>query len=251
MNSDKIFAIIPARGGSKGVPKKNIRPLADYPLIAYSIAAAKLCSGIDRIVVSTDSEEIAELSQKYGAEVPFMRPAALAGDLSPDRGFVMHALERFEKNEGAVPDYFVHLRPTTPLRDPRLVDEAIVAVMSNPEATSLRSGHEAAESPLKWFMRDERGYFYSSNPDGVRPGYSNMPRQMFPKVYIPDGYVDILRTSFVLSSDDIHGRHIMGYVSPICLEIDTMEDFEFLEFQLAKKGHPLLEFLKSRYPKRI
>ena len=248
VRSGKIYAIIPARGGSKGVPKKNIRPLAGYPLIAYSIAAAKLCSRIDRIIVSTDSEEIAELSRKYGAEVPFMRPAELAGDLSPDRDFVMHALEWFKENEGAVPDYLVHLRPTTPLRDPALIDEAIAAFMSNPEATSLRSGHEAPESPFKWFMRDEQGYFYGFNPDDPRPGHTNLPRQLFPTVYIPDGYVDVLRTSFVLNSHDIHGNRIMGYVSPMCHEVDSLESLEFLEFHLEKRGSPLLEFLNSNHP---
>jgi N-acylneuraminate cytidylyltransferase len=247
MSTQKVFAIIPARRGSKGVPKKNSRPLAGYPLIAYSIAAARLCSRIDRIIVSTDSEEIAELSRKHGAEVPFMRPAELASDLSPDRDFVMHALEWFEKNEGAMPDYLVHLRPTTPLRDPALLDEAIAAFMSNPEATSLRSGHEAPESPFKWFMRDEQGYFHGFNPDDPRPGHTNLPRQLFPTVYIPDGYVDVLRASFVLNSKDIHGNRIMGYVSPTCHEVDRLENFEFLEFQLEKRSSPLLEFLKSNY----
>ena len=240
MSLEKIFAIIPARGGSKGVPKKNIRPLAGYPLIAYSIAAARLCSRINRIIVSTDSKEIAELSRRYGAEVPFIRPAEFAGDLSPDRDFVIHALKWFEENEGAVPEYLVHLRPTTPLRDPALIDEAIAAIMSNPEATSLRSGHEAPESPFKWFMRGEEGYFYGFNPDDPRPGYTNLPRQTFPTVYIPDGYVDVLRTLFVLNSDDIHGNRIMGFVSPMCQEVDSLESFEFLEFQLAKRGSPLL-----------
>ena len=244
-----IIGLIPARGGSKGVPGKNIKLLAGYPLIVYSIAAGKLCPKIDRVVVSTDSELIAELSRKHGAEVPFMRPAEFAGDRSPDRDFVMHALEWFQKNEGAVPDYLVHLRPTTPLRDPALIDEAIAAIMSNREATSLRSGHEAPESPFKWFMRDEHGYFYGFNPGDARPGYSNLPRQAFPSVYIPDGYVDVLRTSFVLNSDDIHGSRIMGYVSPMCHEVDTLEDFEFLEFQIGKKGSTLLDFLKAHYPR--
>lgn len=247
MSSGKTFAIIPARGGSKGVPKKNIRPLAGYALIAYSIAAAQLCSRIDRVIVSTDSEHIAELSRKYGAEVPFLRPAALAGDLSPDREFVMHALEWFQQNAGVVPDYLVHLRPTTPLRNPTLIDEAIAAITSNPEATSLRSGHEAPESPLKWFRRDEQGYFHGFNPDDPSPGYSNLPRQSFPKVYIPDGYVDVLQTSFVLNSDDIHGDRMMGYVSPVCHEVDTIEDFDFLEFEIGRKGSPLLQFLRANY----
>lgn len=251
MRSGKIFAIIPARGGSKGVPKKNIRPLAGYPLIAYSVAAARLCLRIDRIIVSTDSEEIAELSRKYGAEAPFMRPSALAGDLSSDREFVMHALEWFQKNEAIIPDYLVHLRPTTPLRDPILIDGAIAAIISDPEATSLRSGHVAPESPFKWFFRDEYGYFHGFASDRMPPGYSNLPRQIFPEVYIPNGYVDVLRTSFVMNSDDIHGHCIMGYLTPMCREVDTLEDFEFLEFKIKKDGSSLLDFLKSNYPIEI
>ena len=248
MDSQKVYAIIPARGGSKGIPKKNIFLLAGYPLIAYSIAAARLCSRIDRVIISTDSEEIANVGRKYGGEAPFMRPAELAGDLSPDRDFVMHALEWFEKNERAIPEYLVHLRPSTPLRDPALVDEAISTIISNPEATSLRSCHEALESPFKWFMRDENGYIYGFNPDDPRPGYSNLPRQLFPAVYIPDGYVDVLRTSFVLNSDDIHGDRLFGYVSPMCYEVDSREVLGLLEYQLRQRDHQLLEFLRINYP---
>jgi CMP-N,N'-diacetyllegionaminic acid synthase len=244
-----LTGIIPARGGSKGVPGKNIRSLAGYPLISYSIIAGRLSSRIDRVVVSTDSEEIAEISRRYGAEVPFMRPAELSSDLSPDRDFVLHALEWFNRNEGSQPDYLVHLRPTTPLRDPKLVDDAIDTFMSEAEATSCRSGHEAPESPYKWFRRNEAGYFYGLASDDSRPGYSNLPRQELPTVYIPDGYVDVLRTSFVLNADDIHGERMLGYISPACVEVDTEEDFEFLEFYLQKHGSPLFEFLKNHYPK--
>ncbi|PYR99017.1 MAG: cytidylyltransferase, partial [Acidobacteria bacterium] len=139
----KVFALIPARGGSKGVPKKNIKLLGGYPLIAYSIAAAKLCPLVDRIVVSTDSEDIANISKKYGADVPFLRPAELATDSSPDRDFILHALAYFERQERNTPEYIVHLRPTTPLRDPALMAEAIECIRNNSEATSLRSAHPA------------------------------------------------------------------------------------------------------------
>lgn len=233
------------------MPGKNTRLLAGYPLIAYSIVAASLCSTIDRVVVSTDSEVIAEISRRYGADVPFLRPAEFAGDSSPDRDFVMHALTWFEVNEGSVPDLLVHLRPTTPLRVPAVIDAAIGAIISNPEATSLRSGHEAPESPFKWFLRDEQGYFYGFKTDDPRPGYWNLPRQQFRSVYIPDGYVDVLRTSFVLSSDDIHGERIMGYISPACVEVDSLQDFDFLEYYVQKSGSPLLEFLESHYSKEV
>lgn len=243
-----IVALIPARGGSKGVPRKNVRPLGGYPLIAYSIAAARLSRHVERAVVSTDSSEIAEISRRYGAEVPFLRPAALAGDLSPDREFVLHALEWFDRHEGVMPEYLVHLRPTTPLRDVALVDAAIEDFLANPEATSLRSAHAAPESPLKWFVRDEDGYFTSFGASGSASGQTNLPRQIFPPVYVPDGYVDVLRTSFVLKAEDIHGRRIMGYVSPMCHEVDTPVDFEFLEFQLTNGGSPVWEFLLAHYP---
>lgn len=246
-----ITGIIPARGGSKGLPGKNIKLLAGYPLLSYSIIAARLTSTIDRVVVSTDSDDIAEVSRRFGAEVPFMRPAELSGDRSPDRDFVLHALEWFIKNEGTAPDYLVHLRPTTPLRDPKLVDEAVVRFINNSEATSCRSGHEAPESPYKWFLQNEAGYFHGLASDDSQPGYSNLPRQSFPTVYIPDGYVDVLRTSFVMNSADIHGERMLAYISPPCVEVDTEEDFEFLEFSLQKYGSPLFEFLRTHYPKEV
>ena len=247
MSSEEIVAIIPARSGSKGVPDKNIRPLAGYPLIAYSFAAAKLSSRIARILVSTDSEQYAQISRKYGAEVPFLRPAELAVDLSGDREFVIHALDWLEEHEGSVPEFLVHLRPTTPLRDPDLVDKGIDAMRSDPKATSLRSGHEASHSPFKWFTRSKEGYFEGFNPGDPRPGYSNLPRQAFPPVYIPDGYVDVLRTSFVQSADDIHGDRMIGFLSPTCVNIDSIEDFEYLEFETEKKGSRLLEYLREHY----
>jgi CMP-N,N'-diacetyllegionaminic acid synthase len=248
MDAARICAIIPARGGSKGVPKKNLRLLAGYPLIAYSIALARLCPVIDRVIVSTDSNEITDLSRRYGAEVPFVRPTALAGDLSPDRDFVLHALGWFQEHEGDVPDYLVHLRPTTPLREPALVEEAIDALVAETEATSLRSGHAAPESPYKWFVQDARGFFHGFEPEDPRPGYSNLPRQLFPAVYVPDGYVDVLRSSFVLGSDDIHGDRILGYRSPVCYEVDGIEILDFLELQLKRAGSTLLDFLNTHYP---
>ena len=121
----KILAIIAARGGSKGIPKKNIIDLGGHPLIAYSIAVAKLSKLIERIIVSTDSEEIAEISKKYGAEVPFIRPEEYARDNSPDKEFVQHAINWFKEKENYAPEYMVHIRPTTPLRKPEIIDEAI------------------------------------------------------------------------------------------------------------------------------
>jgi N-acylneuraminate cytidylyltransferase len=237
-----IFAIIPARAGSKGVPGKNIRPLAGHPLIAYSIAASKAAGNISRTIVSTDSEEIAGIARRYGAETPFVRPPALAEDDSPDIDFVVHALNWFRKNEGEEPDFLVHLRPTTPIREPRLIAQAIDLFVSRPDATSLRSGHPAPESPFKWFRIAETGFFL---PFATTSEVANRPRQKFPEVYIPDGYVDVLRTSFVRSEMQLHGSRILPYAAPACIEVDTPEDFEYLELWLGKHASSVLDILNA------
>lgn len=242
-----IVAIIPARGGSKGVPQKNIRTLGGFPLIAYSVVAARLAKSITRVIVSTDSEEIAEIARHYGAEAPFLRPAAYARDKSPDIEFVVHALQWFRDHEAVEPDLLIHLRPTTPLRDPEIIDQAVQEVLSNTMATSLRSGHLASESPFKWFTRDDGGYFRTLN--GLPVEAANLPRQDFPDVYIPDGYVDVLLPRFVLETNTMHGDKVIGYRSPVCTEVDTEEDFDYLEYQLQREGSVILDYLVANFRK--
>lgn len=244
----KTIAIIPARGGSKGVPKKNIKLLGGYPLIAYSIAAAALSKKIERVVVSTDSDEIAQISRRFGADVPFLRPKEFSTDTSPDIDFVMHAINWFRENEENIPELIVHMRPTTPLRDPSLIDQAINKILSNSQATSLRSGHPASESPFKWFILDKNEYFRSISPEYSNEDI-NKPRQFFPTVYIPDGYVDIIKASFVIKENILHGDKMLGFISPFCVEVDTIQDFELLEFELEKKGNPILDYLRKNYGK--
>lgn len=243
-----VYGIVPARGGSKGIPGKNIKLLGGYPLIAYTIAASKMTKNISRTIVSTDSAEIASIAKKYGAEVPFLRPAELAGDKSPDIDFVLHVINWFQRNEKKIPEYLIHLRPTTPLRDPAVIVQAIEEIKNNAEATSLRSGHPASESPFKWFLRDAQGFF-----KGILPEYSNdfinLPRQSFPTVYIPDGYVDVLKTAFITESRTLHGNRVVGFVSPTCVEVDSVEEFEALEFELQKGGNTVFEYLKANFPK--
>jgi CMP-N-acetylneuraminic acid synthetase len=241
-----IYAIIPARGGSKGVPKKNIKLLKGYPLLAYSIIAAKLSKKIDRVIVSTESPEISDTALKYGADVPFMRPHEYAQDKSPDIDFIKHAIDWFEHQEKNKPDLLVHLRPTTPLRDPELIDEAIESLLKRNEATSLRSVHELAEPPQKMFGIDN-GYLIGLFPHETRPEYYNLPRQAFPKAYHPNGYVDILKTEFIKQHNTLHGPRILGFVTPFSIEIDNPNDFDYLEYSIDKQPHPLYEYLTQKY----
>lgn len=246
IDRNKVIALIPARGGSKGVPKKNIQLVKGYPLIAYSIAAGALSECINRVIVSTDSEEIAQTAVHFGAEVPFIRPVEYALDNSGDIEFVEHAIRYLYENEGTVPEYLVHLRPTTPFRKVETVDKAIRECMDSTECSSLRSAHKAAESPYKWFLRNQIGCFKSIKED-IDNDTANTARQQFPDVYIPDGYVDVLKSSYVVRNGKLHGEKMLGFVSPDCTEIDTSEDLAYIQYQIEKKGSELYEYLKRNF----
>ena len=238
-----VIAIIPARAGSKSILDKNIASLSNHPLIAFSVAAAKLSTEIDRVIVSTDSEQYAKLAIKYGAEVPFIRPREFATDSSTDRDFLLHAMEWFDEYELQTPEYWVHLRPTTPLRDPVLIDKAIKTIQQEKGATSLRSGYKAPESPFKWFRKDSSGFFRGLLAEDNNSEFYNLPKEAFKDVYIPDGYVDVVRRSHIMLNDTIHGERMIGFESPVCTEVDSVEEFKYIQYQISKKGSPLIKYL--------
>lgn len=246
MSTPDVIAIIPARSGSKSVRDKNIALLGGYPLLAYSIVAARLSGKIDRLIVSTDSQHYADVAIKYGAEVPFLRPAELSSDASTDRDFMRHVMHWMQEHEDHLPEYWVHLRPTTPLREVGIIDRAMEEIQHHPEATSLRSGHLCPESPLKWFKRDDSGFFHGLLDDESE--YYNLPKQAFPDVYIPDGYVDVVRASYAMNKETLHGDAIWGFMSPVCTEVDSPAELEYLEYQLQHKGSSLLNYLHEHFP---
>ena len=237
---NNTIAIIPARLGSKSITDKNIKLLSGHPLIAYSIAVAKLSKKIGRVIVSTNSREYADIAKQYGAEAPFIRPDEFSTDTATDKDLLVHAMNWLEENEGSTPEYWVHLRPTTPLRDVEVVDNAIDEIMQDKSATSLRSGYKAPESPLKWFVKDDR-YFKGLVSD---EDY-NLPKEAFKQVYIPDGFVDIVKSSFVMNNNEIHGDKMIGFESPVCTEVDSLEEFEYIQDQLDKNGSKLLDYLNQ------
>lgn len=235
-----IIAIIPARSGSKSIIDKNIKLLSGHPLIAYSIAVAKLSKKINRVIVSTDSQKYADIAKQYGAEVPFIRPEKDATDASTDKDFLIHAMKWFQNNDNNFPEYWVHLRPTTPLRSSTIIDEAISVIIENKNSTSLRSAYKAPESPLKWFIKKEN--YFKGLVSGE--GY-NLPKQAFEQVYVPDGFVDIIKASFILNNEEIHGSKMIGFESPICTEVDSIEEFDYIQYQLDKNGSKLLDYLNN------
>jgi len=246
MKKSNVIGIIPARGGSKGVPGKNIRKFGGFPMIAYSVVASKLSKNIERTIVSTDSEEIAEIASHYGAEVPFLRPSEFAGDESKDIEFFKHAIDWYKKNEGYIPEYFVQLRPTTPLREPKDIDDSIALIQKHSDATSLISVHEIPESPGKMFgMQD--GYLHGLCPFDPRPEYFTLPRQEFPPSYFGNGYVDIVKSSTILELESCYGSRMLAFEVPDTGEIDVEDDYKKLEFFLNTSTNSVHEYLKKNF----
>ena len=173
-----------------------------------------------------------------------MRPAEISSDQSTDFEFMRHAIDWMIDKEKTVPEFWIHLRPTTPLRDPQIIKDALVQIQQHPEASSLRSGHEAPESPFKWFLKDDEGFFKGLRKD-LTPEKVNLPRQTFPNMYNPNGYVDIVRSSHVLHNSTLHGEKMLVFESPQCGEFDKQEDFEYLEYQIRKHGSPMQDYLKK------
>ena len=236
----KLTALIPARGGSKGVPKKNVKRLRGHPLLAYSIAACKLSNSVDKIIVSTDDEKIAECARHYGATVPALRPKHLAGDTSTDWDVINYFFDNNDVEE------VVYLRPTTPLRKPSLIDKCIGIYFDNKDnASGFRSMHEIPEPPYKMLMIEDgycKGFFNDFN--GIKD-YTNLPRQMFPKAYQPNGYVDIAKRNTVNNYTTAFGTKVFPFVTPAVTEVDTIEEFELLEYKIAKQDSDILCYLNN------
>lgn len=240
MKVNNIVALIPARSGSKGVPNKNIKLLAGFPLIAYSIKAALKSKLIDRVIVSTDSKEYAEIAREYGAEVPFLRPNEFSGDRATDTQFFKHAIYWFKENEGEVPEYFAHIRPTTPLRNPQVIDAALKSFMGS-DFTALRSVHKMSESSYKSF-EIENDKLKCLCGGGFDIENANLARQEYPSTYDANGYIDIIRSEMVVKKGLIHGGQVQAYVTDMSYEIDELSDIDFLEY-LINKSPELVERL--------
>lgn len=231
-----IFALIPARGGSKSIPKKNITLLNDKPLIAYSIEVANRSRHIARTIVSTDCTEIKDISLKLGAEVPFLRPAEYARDDTPDLPVFEHALRWLQDEEQYFPDIVVHLRPTTPLRTVEQVDNAIEALLANSQADSLRSVSRPLQNPYKmWTLSGE--YLNPLMETDIPEPY-NQPRQQLPTVYWHNGFIDVIRTQTILQKNSMTGDKIAPYVmdNPFVIDIDLKLSLKIAEI-LLKDGN--------------
>ena len=224
----QILALIPARGGSKGIPRKNVRSFAGYPLIAWSIAAGLQAHTVNRVIVSTDDDEIAAVAREYGAETPFMRPHELAQDLTNDLPVFEHALKWLEDIESYKPDIVIQLRPTSPIRPKDCVDGAIKILMENPEADCVRGVVPAGQNPYK--MWHFNGYDKAMRPllevKGISEPY-NAPRQILPSVYWQTGHIEAIRTATITRKHSLTGSMVYPLVIDprYTVDIDTSADW--------------------------
>lgn len=224
-----MIAIIPARGGSKGLPGKNIKELAGKPLIGYSIEAALECPDIQRVVVTTDSPAIAEISRVYGAEVPFMRPPELATDKSSAIDVYLHAIGLLEKQTGQRPEAITVLLPTAPLRTAADISAAI-HLFHRKKADAVLS-FTKEHHPVAWHRRLFSDYRIG---DPVEP-QRILNRQEASLTYYPNGAIFVLKST-LLELGTYYTDASYAYVMPRCrsVDIDTAEDFEYAAFLLNK-----------------
>lgn len=241
----KILAVIPARGGSKSIPRKNIKPFVGHPLIAYSITAGLKAKRVNRVIVSTDDEEIARIARSYGAEVPFLRPVKLAQADTPDLPVFKDLLSRLKKDEGYCPDIVVQLRPTSPLRSPKCVDEAISLLLKDNQADSVRGVIPSGQNPYKMW-RIEDGYLIPLLQSEFSEHY-NMPRQKLPQTFWQTGHVDVIRYETIVKKHSMSGDIILPYMldSRYAIDIDNPAQWELAEWILT---HRDLEIVR---PERI
>ncbi len=222
---ERVLAVIPARGGSKGLPGKNIRSFAGLPLIVHSIRFANLCPEVTRCVVSTDSSEIAAIAKRYGADVPFLRPTELATDRTPMWPVLRHALAAVEQAERCSYDLLLLLDPTSPAREPEDIDGALRRLAQQPEADGVIGVSRPEFNPLWHCVVEEDGWMSDLSVTGSRA----VRRQDAPVVYRINGSLYIWRTLFVRSRPEEWrqaGRHVLYEIPERrAMSIDTEDEF--------------------------
>ena len=243
-DAERLLAVIPARGGSKGLPGKNIRPLSGVPLIAHTVMFAQLCPEIDRCIVSTDSPEIADVAKTYGADVPFLRPPELAQDETPICPVLRHALDHAEKEDGVTYDFLMLLDGTAPTREPRDIAKAFAKLREQPDADGIIGVSQPEYNPIWYCVVELDGLMV----DLMAEGSNYERRQDVPPVYRINGMLYIWRTDYLRKTGDswrVNGQHLIYDIpEERAISIDTIEQFERAE-ALIKSGRISLPWLDN------
>lgn len=230
----KNIALIPARAGSKRLPKKNIKELNGKPLIAYSIEACLDCNIIDRVIVSTDDEAIANIAKKYGAEVPFLRPDYLSGDKVGDRDVMLHLVDWLKENENYEFDNLIYIRPTSPFKTLQMIEEGLEQ-LSDTKYSAIRSVTKSEGVFHPYWMYKQKNGVLNTFVDGLKVE-DYYQSQLLPECFRLNGVVDITRVETVKNHKNIYGNSI-GYIEideKRAIDIDTEFEFMLCEFMIEK-----------------
>ena len=248
--ASQVLAIVPARGGSKSIPRKNIRFFAGHPLIAYSIAAGLAAETVTRVIVSTDDEEIAAVARQYGAEVPFLRPAELSRDDTPDLPVFQHALTWLAEHDSYRPEIVVQLRPTSPFRRRWHIDQAVLRLLERPEADAVRTVCIPFQNPFKMWRIDSDGFIQPLVEIDLPEPY-NLPRQALPEVYWQTGYVDVAWFDTIIEKESMTGQYILPLIigAEEWIDIDSPDDWRRAE-RLLESGEISIEDLGFEVERR-
>ncbi|HBR30287.1 MAG TPA: acylneuraminate cytidylyltransferase [Firmicutes bacterium] len=230
IDNQKVVAIIPARGGSKGVPRKNINDFCGKPLIAWTIEEALKCKYLDRLLVSTEDQEIATVAKEFGAEVPFLRPEQLARDDTPGVEPILHALDWLSEKEQYHPDYICTLQCTSPFRKDYQISEALEILVAEGHDSII--GVCASEVNPYWMKKIENGKLKNFMPTAIN--YTR--RQDLPKVYRLNGAIYMARTAVLLKKRNWYTDHTVPYVMDklSSMDIDDLVDFKVAEFLMKE-----------------
>lgn len=232
-----MLALVPARGGSKGIPRKNLQPLGGKPLVVRAIETGLSAARVTRVVCTTDDQEIADVARAAGAEVPFLRPAELARDDAEDWPVFVHALRWLEEHEGWLPELVVNLRPTSPLRTPEHVDDAIELLLQT-GADSVKAVCLARQHPHKMWLRCSDGLIEPFLKTEMRLQRGpDVPRAQLEDVYWQNGVVDVTRREVIFGQRRVIGARVAGLVTKAeeSIDIDTPLDLALAELLLAQR----------------
>lgn len=238
INGKRVIAIIPARGGSKGLPGKNIKELCGKPLIAWSIEAGLASKYIDEVMVTTDSEEIARISRDFGATVPFIRPAELASDIATSFDTVKHAIDYYQNEQSKTFEYVVLLEPTSPLRDNNDIDKAMEQLLSKPNAKAIVGICKTeSQNPAFLVKKDSCNFLVGYEDKDMKI----LRRQDIKDVFFFEGSIYVSQVDILLHKKTFYHERTIGYVVPKwkSFEIDDIDDFIMVEALLNFRRNKL------------
>lgn len=228
-----IYGVVPARSGSKSVKNKNIQTLGGKPVIAHSIEMSEKCDLINKTIFTSDSDIYIEIAKEHGYIIPVKRPSILASDTATDLDYLLHLVYKLELD---IDDILVLLRPTTPMRDLKTLRAGIIHFKNKTaKFHSMRSVHKLNEPPEKMYKKDDTitnmivPYMRKLSHENA-----NKPKEFFNTCLCPNGYIDIIPVKTLITYKTTYGENVMSYVTEKVTEIDSQDDFDYLEYRMGK-----------------